>query len=383
MKVLFIVYNDGNGTGGHFHSLFHISSQLGKFLTVGIISIGKRPSPVIADSGYFIEHFDFQGVRHLWQLQVRFNSLIQEFKPEIVHFFDTESFNTILSINSLKEYPVVFNKCGGKNPIRSNWQRFDELILFSKENYNWFRGNGSYNNSRLHHIPNRVRGLEFQTKQWPEKKSENEFTFIRVTRLGGAYEKTLMDSFNLIEKLGSNFQVKLIVIGRIQDNQKFQGYVDYVKGKKLPVSFITDDRANKASDFLYLADAVIGTGRSLMEALSLGLPTLTPAKNSNFPILLTQENFFGFFDSNFSERNIATNSDLKDNYSVIKQLITDKKAYKSSSNLMLDLFNLHLSIDGIEKKYKGVYANALSSYGGSNKFLANILFVLKQFIGHL
>src|SRR5690554_1825731 len=102
---------------------------------------------------------------------------------------------------------------------------------------------------------------------------------------------------------------------------------------------ITDSKYTaKASDMLYLADAVIATGRGVMEAASLAKPILTPAKNADLPILVNQSNFKGFFDTNFSERNSVSDANLVTNISDIKKLVIDKEFYAKSSELSKDYF---------------------------------------------
>ena len=64
----------------------------------------------------------------------------------------------MLLVNSLKKTPVVLNKCGGHNPLRHNWQYAQDMILFSKENYDFFKSIDNLNpGMHLHLIPSRVK----------------------------------------------------------------------------------------------------------------------------------------------------------------------------------------------------------------------------------
>ena len=139
MKVLFLIANYGQGSGGHYHSLNHITNALGNELNVKIVSIGSKESPLLKTNPFFTKHLYFSKITQYFRFKKEFNSFLNALKPDVCHFFDTDSLNSVLLVNSLKNTPVVLNKCGGPNPIRNRWQFVDNLILFSKENFDFFK----------------------------------------------------------------------------------------------------------------------------------------------------------------------------------------------------------------------------------------------------
>lgn len=357
MNVLYFIYSHGQASGGHYHSLNQISKEFGKTNNVRIITLGPNTSPVISSNPFFYKHvFIRDKFKSLYFLNRELKRIINDFSPNILHCFDAESLNYLLILPSTFKYTIVLNKCGGPNPRQSNYQHANGLVVFSNEDYKWFKNNINYKNEPIHLIPNRVEKLQFLTESdRKEEKDPEKITFVRITRLGGAYEKTLCDSFNMIQELAEEFPVQLIVIGRIQDKSRYQFFIRDAKKRNLPVRFITDEKASKGSDFLYLADYAIGTGRSFMEALSLGIPTLTPAQNTDWPVLVNEENFTTFFDTNFSERNIADEKTIKFYKNEIRNIIKDKKSYKLAQKSAKFLFQEHLSTNLILSKYMNFY----------------------------
>lgn len=358
MNILFLISSNGKGAGGHYNSLFQISSEIGKKHEAKIILLGNGDSPIIKNSPHFSSQIRVgKNIFEIKKLKNHLSKFFEEFKPDLIHCFDTDSLNRILLANPIKKsIPIVLNKCGGGNPLRGNYQHADAIVVFSMENKNWFLDNRRYKNEDIFFIPNRVKRLELLAKhKQVESASENKLSFLRVSRLGGAYEHTLIQTFNLLDKVSLTIPVELFIVGKVQNQDRFLVIQEKAKKKKYEVKFITDDRAYKGSDFLYLADLVIGTGRSFMEATSLGIPTLTPSCNTEFPVLVDKDNINTFLRTNFSERNVASLG------SDIGTLLKIEKLYHNKSyrrELELDTRNFFVEYFGTDKileKYEEVY----------------------------
>lgn len=383
MKILFTLFSSGKASGGHYHSLDQISREIGNKIVVNIVTIGDAESPVLSKNPYFKSHINLQkGFNSIRNLSKGYRSVLKDIQPDVIHFFDTESMNWLLALPLTWRYPIVLNKCGGPNPRRLDWQHSDELILFSKENHEWFEENVNYDNASLHLVPNRVNRLRLLSiEHRVEQKDSKKINFVRVSRLGGAYEKTLWDSLEMIEFLRKDFDVHLYVVGRIQDKDRFSSFEDSIRERDLPVTIISDSRASSGSDFLYLADFVIGTGRSFMEALSLGIPCLTPASNSNWPVLVNEKNFQVFFKTNFSERNIADKISLDENLFRIRRLIESQDDYVLAQSEAFNLFNNNFSLEGVASKYRDIYISAMAKGGnGYGLFRRNFPYILKSLL---
>jgi glycosyltransferase involved in cell wall biosynthesis len=386
MKILFFISTpkQGKASGGHYHSLDQISRELAKVHEVNLISIGGVESPVIKNNPYFLRHIPLKrNVSAIFSFHSILKKIIEGFKPDIVHCFDADSLNRLLVQTSIGKIPLVMNKCGGMNPLGSDYQHADGIVTFSAENYEWYKSNKNYRKELIVLIPNRVKKLELlPERERREAKAKGKTTFIRISRLGGAYEHTLRSTYNLIEELITfGYSVELIVIGRIQDEGRFEILREEVLRRNLPVRFITDERASKASDFLYLADFAIGTGRSFMEAISLGIPTLAPALNAQKPILVNKSNIQNFFFKNFSERTIVPENHIKNSERELITAIQNKKKYDDLCEEAKELFIEYFGTDKILYKYNDFYMNAIQfKYNRIRLILLNLNYLIKFYM---
>lgn len=352
MRVLFIITVRGHGRGGHFHSLNHISQAMGENAEVSICTYGTGRSQVLETNPHFKKHIFYNG-KNFIKYKKEVQTMLESFKPDILHFFDTAAYNTFSLFFNINKYKIFLNKCGGPNPVE--FPLVQNLILFSEENKIWFEANSKFNKTNIEVIPNRVNPelLRFNFNKQIEKK--DAFCFVRIARIGNAYKKSILDSICLVEKLSRDGKnVHLYIIGTIQDNKIAEEI--RTKANGLPITMITDDcYTQKASDMLYLADAVIATGRGIMEATSLGKPILTPAKNNELPVLVNVNNFKKFFDTNFSERNVAPDECLKTNYVEIIKLIDDDEFFDKLSLFSKKVFDENFSTASGIPKYLTFY----------------------------
>lgn len=352
MKVLYVISVRGHGRGGHFHSLNHIASQMGKLDKIEIISVGTGKSVVLEKNPLFREHCYFDGY-NLISFIIKLRRIVNNTNSSIIHCFDGNAFNIVtLAIGSSKK--MVVNKCGGPNPIVFPIPR--HLILFSEENEIWFKNNKDFKNTCIYRIPNRVNKEELKFDENGDIKKPETFNFLRIARIGNTYYESISNSIDLIKKLSQEgvLGIHLFIIGTIEDENVLSKLKN--QSKDLPISFITNTKyTSKASNMLYLADAVIATGRGIMEATALGKPILTPAKNSKYPILVNKFNFNSFLATNFSQRNMASTKDIEANFESIINLIKDEdnlvKAKTESFTFFSDYFDISIGI----KKYQNVY----------------------------
>ncbi len=357
MKVLFFIFVSEGGRGGHYHSLNHITRTLGTTdCKIDILTIGNQTSEIIAENPHFRKHLYFNRdnfINFFKQLYLE----IQNNKPDILHFFDTQSYSLCFPLTFFFDSKVVLTKCGGANspklyPIVPN------LILFTEENRKWFVSKNQYKNTRIEVIPNRVNVLKIEKNEDYQKDPEY-FSFVRICRIGKEYCNSILNGINLVKELNqsSDFKTKLYVIGKVTDDEIYSILLEAAKG--YDIEFITDNRiALEASRMLYLADAVIGTGRSALEALSLGLPLLVPSGQINFPILFDENNRIEIMQKNFTERAEFGKLSHLDELKKIELLITDNKYYSTMLNYSKAIFNEFYDVHGIKSNYINFYKNA-------------------------
>ncbi len=198
-----------------------------------------------------------------------------------------------------------------------------------------------------------------------------------------AYKKSIEDSIRLIEYLtNQNLNVHLYIIGTIEDKEISELLNNKIAG--LPVTMINDDKyTKKASEMLYLADAVIATGRGIMEATLLGKPILTPAKNSNLPILINEYNFEIFFNTNFSERNMASDKCLETNKTAILKLIQEKEYFGLMADFSKSSFEKHFNTNSGIPRYLDFYKKNAESHQIKFNALSNLVFKFKTWYSFL
>lgn len=369
MRILYLISARGHGRGGHFHSLNHISIEVSKRHEIKIVSIGPGYSDIIAQNHGFYKHISMTYltlVPALWKIK----RVINEIQPDIIHSFDVVSYNTLRLIISGKKVKLVINKCGGPNHVDFPYAK--NLVVFSQENLDWFQQDVRFRDSRIYLIPNRVHMIKLDPAFQPIKRERGTFNFVRICRIGLDYKKSIEDSIRLMEYLQSNGfnQVRLTIIGIIEDQKLYQEIILWAKRRVRCIQFLTDPKYTwQASRMLYLADAVIGSGRGLMEASSLSLPVLTMDVSSQYPVLVTKESFPDAFKTNFSPRNSFSPQTLECNLRNIKRLLTDPNYFNSISGFSKEIFDEYFDIEKASKAYSHVYKSAIF---GSHRIVTEI-----------
>lgn len=374
LNVLFFITVRGHGRGGHVHSLNHISQALAEYANVSICTYGTGRSPVLEINPYFVSHIYYNGW-NFKEYRKKVYKLIKVYKPDILHFFDTAAYLTFTSYFNSNKYSIFVNKCGGPNPIK--FPKVNNLILFSRENYLWFEKQKLFRETNVTFIPNRVNPkLLSINSNYPIQK-KNAFCFVRIARIGEVYKKSIEDSIRMVELFVQNGQdIHLYLIGTIQNQDIADDLRKQIIG--LPITMITEDKfTEKASDLLYLADAVIATGRGIMEAAALGKPILTPASNADLPILVTEENFNEFFATNFSERNVASSQNIKSNQRNISRLIKNNEYYDNLSRYTKTIFDENFSTTVGVQDYLKFYKQNLQAKTVNFPNIANLWLKVK------
>lgn len=375
MKILFFISVHGHGRGGHFHSLNHISMKIGEEHDVKIISFGPGKSDIIESNPHFLRHINFKGL-DFFKLRKIIKQEARIFNPDIFHCFDVGSYNIIRLIIPSNKNILVLNKCGGPNPTHFPYVK--NLILFSIENHEWFKKQSKFKSTNVRLIPNRVKSLQLNTDFVPIEKNPEEFVFMRICRIGHMYKKSIQDSINLISKLleANLINIKFYLIGVVQDPDVFEELKNHELVKSGHMIILTESLfTNEASKMLYLADAVIGTGRGLMEAASLGKPLLAINKNGEIPILLNEMNFNDAFKTNFSERNVFPKLNDDENIKSIAQIIYDKESYLANSFFVTQSFEKYFSLEKAKEEYSVAYKQSKTS---KRKLFADLPFILRN-----
>jgi hypothetical protein len=145
--------------------------------------------------------------------------------------------------------------------------------------------------------------------------------------------------------------------------------------------FFTEPEFTKnAKSLINSADAVLGTGRSFMEAAAKEKILLSPVQNSTIPALITRENFETAFYYNFSERINIENFNETFNHNQIKNIIQNKEKQKKQATFAGEIFKEFFDAKKISDKYEIVYTNAQNKSRKKRiDFLLHTLFLIRNY----
>ncbi|MFZ4797013.1 MAG: hypothetical protein ACOYMA_05930 [Bacteroidia bacterium] len=386
MKILFITYATAEGRGGHVHSMLQISNFISEFNDVRTMNLGNGDSCVLKNSKNFIGSCNIVDLKNILRLNQQFANKLNDFNPDVIHCFDEYSYFLATHSTLFFHKKFVFTKCGGPSSKHKFWFHSDTIVLFSKENYNWYQNKKQYRNSSILLIPNRVKSLSVsELNSYGLTKDSKAFNFLRIGRIGENYKNSILSLIKLVHKLKSDFvenkKINVYIIGYVESENIFQEITNYSEELNINTYFITDDRTIHASQLLGLADCVLGTGRGLMEAMSLSIPVITPVSNNTYPVLVTQKNFKSLLETNFSPRNYLSDINSNEELSIISKIIKSENNYQTIKDETFKLFNEYLSLDSSKNTYKTLYANA--SKRKKSYHLINTVYLLKYIIQFL
>ena len=364
MRIAYFIGNRGEGRGGHFYDLSIISKHLSKKNFVKVFLFGKKPSPIINDLknyGIEVENIFFNGINYL---SVR-NQIIKSIKKghfDNLHCFDTETFFMVKGAFPISKRKILLSKCGGPNPPNNNYPKTDNLHVMSHENWNWFKDNNQYR-AKLFMIPNRAEKIVSDDVEIKNirKKFASKITFLRISRVTNHYKKSFEQIIQLANKLVSEgYNVQFVIIGVVQEKQLYLNLKSLVKNDS--TVFITDNKHTiQASRLIDGFDFVIGTGRGIMEACSLGKVILTPITESQFPALIDDLNFTQLFNTNFSPRNYLPSFSEEDNLNKIIKALHDKNYVKRLETFSQKVFYKHFFIEDALEDYQKMNETLISN----------------------
>ena len=361
MKIAFVIScinSKSNGSGGHYYSLLETVFQVSNKYETLIVSIGNV-KPKVLDS--------YNGKLYVLKLNKNINrplrdlsKIVKKEEVDVLHAFDDLAFFWSRTVSYQEKIKSCLTKCGGRNP-KFYYPTSNTLVNFSQENYSYFKNKKKFASSELFFVPNRLRAFDSDKKRILSLYEElpvnmqNSFKFLRISRLGKYYQKSAEQLIRLVKKLRSeNINACAIFVGKIESIEVYEELKAI--GQGCVFFFTSDEYTIDAKKLIDVSDAVLGTGRSFMEASSEGKILFSPSLDAEVPVLISKDNFAEAFFFNFSERISFRNLDLSSNYNQLKNLIFDvqlKKKYAAFSNsLFKQYFDSDLLVDKMSSIYK-------------------------------
>ncbi len=380
MNIVFLIATVGHGKGGHFNSLHTMANELGKLHSVVVLNLGYQKSEVLVSENYKVNFVKYNGYNFLKAYKVA-SKICKEISPKIIHAFDVESFAFSRLLAKRYKLSSYLTKCGGPNP-KKYYPIPNNLVLFSQENLKFFKDSKRYSSSNITIIPNRVETIQLDKERielFKKKYNDDSYKILRISRIGKHYYKSILQGINLLEWLlhrGKN--VKFILVGTIQSEEIYQKIVKYIEEKKLSKYVIIDTSdvfTKRASGILGVGDMILGTGRNFMEACSLNKTMLVPYKETNFPVLVTEQNFQSIFATNFSPRTVVPNFNENDNLESILELVNSNADFQTK-NWFTNYFDVSVGA----QKYLELYIKLNDNKSFVLDTVINILYSIRTFV---
>lgn len=358
MTIAYIASNintASKGNGGHYYSMLATAGVLEKSNRVLVLNIGTAESIALERTELEVINIIDPHLR-TFSLLKRLNKILKQNSVDIIHSFDDLSFFYSRTVSVWRKIPIILTKCGGVNPRYYPFCR--NLITFSVENTAYFRSKKKFKNSHICLIPNRVKPF---TTDFPRVKElqdkhdlhQYDFVFLRISRIGKQYEKSARQLINLVKVLNNKgLNIGILFLGTVVDNHVLEELKKLVLDVK--IKFETDAYFTKnAKELLDVADVVLGTGRSFMEAALKDKIMLAPLKNKAFPVLVTEENFRILLATNFSERGKIDN--FQPDIQTLKDLLIKKSGRERYLSRMKELYNDNFNIESTREYYQNLY----------------------------
>lgn len=360
MKIVFIIASinsKSKGKGGHYHSLLETVKQLSKVHEIIIVNIGNEPAQALLGSSFKTHRI--LNKTSLYKTYAQLKKFIKEENPDILHSFDSLAFYWTRICGRMLRIPYCLTKCGGQNP-KLYFPYAKNLVLFSSENELFFKSHSKFKDSNLFLIPNRIELFEDNMEGIKnihsilKEKHKNSFKFLRITRIGNYYKNSSLQLIHLVKKLrNEGLNCSLIFIGAIEEDSVLRELKK--EGEDFTYFFSQNSYTSNAKSFINCADAVMGTGRSFMEAAAKGKILLSPVQDSSIPLLIQSSNFAKAFEYNFSERILISDYNESDNYDDIKTIIENKYSQIKSQEFSSAVYGEFFDSKKIVEKYENVY----------------------------
>lgn len=312
--ICFLVTANRTGVAGHHFSVRDISHSLSAAVeNVDILEIRAKGDEISRPLSKVNNFKSFQ----LNSLAPRqWINLYKHFKSEsydAIFCFDEFSVRVGIIFNSLSLNKVVPVKPGWINS-KSWTSACAHFINFSKENFDYFKGQPKYSKVNLHHIPNRVQSVEPALDLIRDLKESlnilpNQKIIIAASRISKGDERDsgkrcVFESALELYKLYKLDQQgwRIVVLGT-PVNDEASAWILNLCEDFYNVSIVTSNKyTENLSTILPMADVVFAMGRTAMEAMSAGTAVIIPTEDLRNATLVDGLSFERLQNFNFTHR---------------------------------------------------------------------------------
>jgi len=255
--------------------------------------------------------------------------------------------------------PCVVTKCGGENP-KVYWPYARDLVVYSGENLEYFKGKRKFRKTDCHLIPNRVVRVTADAdrvesiRKVISARHDYQFVLLRIARIGRYYKQSILQLVQLMSQLRADgVDCCAVLVGAVEDPDLHQEL--QLAGGEHFYSFCDSQHTRNASELIDVADLVVGTGRSFMEGASFGKIMLAPVQGATFPVLVDEESFPYALHYNFSERLRIEQHDEATNYERIRTLFSDSLKLEQQREYSRFMFSAYFDGEQLIEKHMAIY----------------------------
>lgn len=379
LKIAFIISSFSHGKGGHYYSLRITAESLRCAIDPIIICTGTTPSPVIDGAACQVYNV-LEKSLDPGRTVKRIRRILRDEQPDVIHAFDMASLFFARLVAQRERLPLLATKTAGPDPIKF-WPQVPNMVLYSEENRRWFEAHPAFSTTHFFMMPARAMPVQADEQRIAALRAKlpnrDGLCLMRIARINERYKQGFLQAIRLTETLNlQDIPATLVLVGAVENPQVLEELQQHAGPQVIFMTGETDTL--NAAALLPVADIVIGNGRSIMEAASLGKVLMTPAPGQELPLLIDAQNFTHCFDHNFELRSSSGMTGVS-NETVPKLGNPDwRRTYATYSH---SLFTDHFDIRAKTDEYLRIYTSL--SYKKNRhplNLLQHFIIVLKMFL---
>ena len=346
MKFIFVItcYEGVNtGKGGHYYSARTLAETLAD--SFELLAVGHFFPSAWRGAAIPVR---FVEARSLVAAARECLRVGLESGPTHVHCFDVKAyfFGQIIGMRSPVQVSYYLTKPGGADP-GVLYPSPPNLVCFSQENFAAVRRRFWVKSERVHLIPQRVAAPAQNRGRVDDlsRFTSGRVVVLRIGRIGRYYRLSLKQTLGLVRSLrDEGMDAVAVIIGVVEDEAiRAEVASELAAGDLL----LTEDKYTMAaSELIGLADAVVGTGRTLVEAALCKKVLFVPIAGAELPTLVTPENWQQLAFYNFSERSKLP---------VVSTMREAVEAIRGGNTVAAEEISGELGLDAAVDAYRGLY----------------------------
>lgn len=292
-------------------------------------------------------------------------SIIDEHEIDLIHAHQIAGLKVAVQISQELLVPVIFTVHGMFYPRRHLQALIDgcaHVIAVSPPAANWVKTHLGYPRKQVSIIPNGIDIQHFKPGPAPSFKkelgmNEDQPLITLCSRIAWGKTRIMEDAINAIEELHDSEGVHLALVGSGPDSPFIHAMVNMVNQRRGDdIIHITGALLDPVEAYR-AADAVIGTARVALEAMSTGKPVIA-AGNSGYFGPITPANFSEAWQVYFGDHDYLTVPSKRRLVEDIQTVLHNKRP--SDQAALRKMVATYFKIETVSKAIEDLYYQVLS-----------------------